>query len=116
MRLLGFSVPRFRATSTFAESAACLQFRVFTEITRFQPALHDPGVAAPKRIAAQRLSRHEHHAKATGSWPFKPHRHPRTSLRYAIHLIIAAALACAKRKGVEVEPEDVKKVYGACNH
>merc|ERR1719356_2363298 len=34
-----------------------------------------------------------------------------TSLRYAIHLIIAAALACAKRKGVEVEPEDVKKVY-----
>merc|ERR1712060_316531 len=35
-----------------------------------------------------------------------------TSLRYAIHLIIAAALACAKRKGVEVEPEDVKKVYG----
>jgi len=35
-----------------------------------------------------------------------------TSLRYAIHLIIAAALACAKRKGVEVEPEDIKKVYG----
>ena len=32
-----------------------------------------------------------------------------TSLRYAIQLIIAAALVCAKRKGVEVE--DVKKVY-----
>ena len=34
-----------------------------------------------------------------------------TSLRYAIQLIIAAALVCAKRKGVEVEVEDVKKVY-----
>merc|ERR1711988_1486121 len=35
-----------------------------------------------------------------------------TSLRYAIHLIIAAALACAKRKGVEVDVDDIKKVYG----
>jgi len=34
-----------------------------------------------------------------------------TSLRYAIHLIIAAALVCAKRKGVEVEVEDIKRVY-----
>merc|ERR1740127_328283 len=34
-----------------------------------------------------------------------------TSLRYAIQLIIAAALVCAKRKGVEVEVEDIKKVY-----
>mmetsp|Transcript_10662 Transcript_10662/g.30831 ORF Transcript_10662/g.30831 Transcript_10662/m.30831 type:complete len:431 (+) Transcript_10662:445-1737(+) len=34
-----------------------------------------------------------------------------TSLRYAIQMIIAAALVCAKRKGVEVEVEDIKKVY-----
>merc|ERR1719440_1238496 len=34
-----------------------------------------------------------------------------TSLRYAIHLIIAAALVCAKRKGVEVDVEDIKQVY-----
>jgi len=34
-----------------------------------------------------------------------------TSLRYSIQLIIAAALVCAKRKGVEVEVEDIKKVY-----
>ena len=34
-----------------------------------------------------------------------------TSLRYAIHLIIAAALACVKRKGVEVEVGDFKRVY-----
>merc|ERR1711967_189690 len=34
-----------------------------------------------------------------------------TSLRYAIHLIIAAALVCQKRKGVEVEVEDIKRVY-----
>jgi len=34
-----------------------------------------------------------------------------TSLRYAIHLIIAAALVCAKRKGVEVDVEDIKRVY-----
>ena len=34
-----------------------------------------------------------------------------TSLRYAIQLIIAAALVCTKRKGVEVEVEDVKRVY-----
>merc|ERR1712070_112246 len=34
-----------------------------------------------------------------------------TSLRYAIQLIIAAALVCTKRKGVEVEVEDIKKVY-----
>ena len=34
-----------------------------------------------------------------------------TSLRYAIQLIIAAALVCAKRKGVEVEVEDIKRVY-----
>ena len=34
-----------------------------------------------------------------------------TTLRYAIHMIIAAALVCAKRKGVEVEVEDIKKVY-----
>merc|ERR1712072_1197372 len=34
-----------------------------------------------------------------------------TSLRYAIHMIIAAALVCQKRQGVEVEVEDVKTVY-----
>ena len=34
-----------------------------------------------------------------------------TSLRYSIHLIIAAALVCQKRKGVEVAVEDIKKVY-----
>merc|ERR1711988_1065632 len=34
-----------------------------------------------------------------------------TSLRYAIHLIIAAALVCAKRKGVEVDVDDIKSVY-----
>jgi RuvB-like protein 2 len=32
-----------------------------------------------------------------------------TSLRYAIQMIIAAALVCAKRKGVQVEVEDIKK-------
>merc|ERR1719258_210400 len=32
-----------------------------------------------------------------------------TSLRYAIQLIIAAALVCTKRKGVEVEVEDIKR-------
>ncbi|KAG6524961.1 ruvB-like 2 [Zingiber officinale] len=35
-----------------------------------------------------------------------------TSLRYAIHLITAAALACQKRKGKTVEMEDVSRVYG----
>ncbi|XP_072979521.1 uncharacterized protein [Typha angustifolia] len=34
-----------------------------------------------------------------------------TSLRYAIHLITAAALACQKRKGKMVEMEDVSRVY-----
>jgi len=34
-----------------------------------------------------------------------------TSLRYAIQLIICAALVCTKRKGVEVEVEDIKRVY-----
>ncbi|KAF9604227.1 hypothetical protein IFM89_004933 [Coptis chinensis] len=34
-----------------------------------------------------------------------------TSLRYAIHLITAAALACQKRKGKVVELDDVKRVY-----
>merc|ERR1712072_1068589 len=34
-----------------------------------------------------------------------------TSLRYAIQLITAASLVCRKRKGVEVEKSDVKKVY-----
>jgi len=34
-----------------------------------------------------------------------------TSLRYSIHMIIAAALCCAKRKGTEVEVEDIKRVY-----
>ena len=34
-----------------------------------------------------------------------------TSLRYAIQLIICAALVCQKRKGVEVEVEDIKRVY-----
>lgn len=34
-----------------------------------------------------------------------------TSLRYAIHLITAASLACQKRKGELVEIEDVSKVY-----
>ncbi|KAG0616911.1 hypothetical protein M758_5G150800 [Ceratodon purpureus] len=34
-----------------------------------------------------------------------------TSLRYAIHLINAAALACQKRKGKEVEMEDIGRVY-----
>ena len=34
-----------------------------------------------------------------------------TSLRYAICLITAAALACQKRKGKEVEIEDISRVY-----
>lgn len=34
-----------------------------------------------------------------------------TSLRYAIHLITAASLACQRRKGTEVEIEDISKVY-----
>ncbi|KAL2623617.1 hypothetical protein R1flu_003822 [Riccia fluitans] len=34
-----------------------------------------------------------------------------TSLRYAIHLITAASLACQKRKGKEVEIEDISRVY-----
>jgi len=34
-----------------------------------------------------------------------------TSLRYAIHLITAAALACLKRKGKIVEMEDINRVY-----
>lgn len=34
-----------------------------------------------------------------------------TSLRYAIHLITAAALACQKRKGKSVEMEDINRVY-----
>lgn len=34
-----------------------------------------------------------------------------TSLRYAINLIISAALACQKRKGTVVELRDVHRVY-----
>lgn len=34
-----------------------------------------------------------------------------TSLRYAMHLITAAALACQKRKGKEVDIQDVSRVY-----
>lgn len=34
-----------------------------------------------------------------------------TSLRYAIHLITAAALTCQKRKGKLVEMEDISRVY-----
>lgn len=34
-----------------------------------------------------------------------------TSLRYAIHLINAAALACLKRKGKVVGIEDIERVY-----
>jgi len=34
-----------------------------------------------------------------------------TSLRYAIHIITASALVCAKRKGTEVDIEDISKVY-----
>merc|ERR1712185_9770 len=34
-----------------------------------------------------------------------------TSLRYAIQLIIAAALVCTKRQGTEVSIEDIKRVY-----
>jgi len=34
-----------------------------------------------------------------------------TSLRYAIHLITAAAIVCQKRKGTKVSVEDIKKVY-----
>ncbi|CAM9861805.1 unnamed protein product, partial [Discosporangium mesarthrocarpum] len=34
-----------------------------------------------------------------------------TSLRYAIHMIMAAQLCSAKRKGNQVEVEDIKRVY-----
>jgi TIP49 AAA-lid domain len=34
-----------------------------------------------------------------------------TSLRYAIHMIIAASLCAQKRKGTEVSVEDIKRVY-----
>lgn len=35
-----------------------------------------------------------------------------TSLRYAIHLITSADLACQKRKGKMVDVEDISRVYG----
>lgn len=34
------------------------------------------------------------------------------SLRYAMHMIMAAALTCKQRKGAEVEIQDIKRVYG----
>ncbi|VVA94419.1 unnamed protein product [Arabis nemorensis] len=34
-----------------------------------------------------------------------------TSLRYAIHLITAAALSCEKRRGKAVEVKDIQRVY-----
>ena len=34
-----------------------------------------------------------------------------TSLRYAIHMIMAASLCCMKRKGTEVDIEDIKRCY-----
>lgn len=34
-----------------------------------------------------------------------------TSLRYAIHLITAASLVSLKRKGTQVEINDIKRVY-----
>ena len=33
-----------------------------------------------------------------------------TSLRYAMHMIMASALVCQKRKGTEVDIQDLKKV------
>lgn len=33
-----------------------------------------------------------------------------TSLRYAMHMIMASALVCRKRKGTEVDVQDLKKV------
>ena len=34
-----------------------------------------------------------------------------TSLRYAMHMIMAASLVCKQRKGGEVEVPDIKRVY-----
>jgi RuvB-like protein 2 len=34
-----------------------------------------------------------------------------TSLRYAIHMITTASLVCARRKGTEVDIQDIKRVY-----
>ena len=34
-----------------------------------------------------------------------------TTLRYAMHMIMAASLVCTKRKGTEVDVQDVKRVY-----
>lgn len=34
-----------------------------------------------------------------------------TSLRYAMHMIMAASLTCRKRKGTEVTVDDIKRVY-----
>mmetsp|Transcript_6579 Transcript_6579/g.16399 ORF Transcript_6579/g.16399 Transcript_6579/m.16399 type:complete len:82 (+) Transcript_6579:1462-1707(+) len=34
-----------------------------------------------------------------------------TSLRYALQMITAASLVCSKRKGTEVDVQDVKAVY-----
>jgi RuvB-like protein 2 len=34
-----------------------------------------------------------------------------TSLRYSIHMIMAASLCCTKRKGTEVDIEDIKRCY-----
>merc|ERR1711990_673255 len=34
-----------------------------------------------------------------------------TSLRYAIHMIMCASLCCQKRKGTEVNIEDIKRIY-----
>lgn len=34
-----------------------------------------------------------------------------TSLRYAMHIIMAANLVCLKRKGSEVDVDDIRRVY-----
>ena len=36
-----------------------------------------------------------------------------SSLRYALHLITAANLVCIKRKGQEVNMQDIRKVHAA---
>lgn len=74
------------------------------------------------------------HTSVCSAWPraaSHAHRHPpappppasnrsldlltriakETSLRYAMHMIMTAALVCKQRKGAEVEVVDIRRVY-----
>ena len=92
------------------EIKSILQIRC-EEVRRGRARAPRRGGAAPHHLAPPPPSPQEDVEMAGEALELLTRVAKETSLRYAMHMIMTAALCCKQRKGAEVEVADIRRVY-----